>query len=64
VKLDSEKSAEAVVVKTSYESRKERRAEQFYRYGNLNWEQAKDYWLKCVKVDTDSTRKKGNDKHE
>jgi len=30
---------------------------------NHDWEKAKDYWLKSVKVDTNSTRKKGNDKH-
>jgi len=62
-KVCREKSAEAIVVRTSCESRKERRAEQFYRYRNLDWEKAKDYWLNCEKVDTVSTRKKGSDKY-
>jgi len=62
-KVNREKSAEAIVVKTSCESRKERRAEQFYRYRNLDWEKATDYWLNRVKVDTISTRKKGSDKY-
>ena len=32
-KVNREKSAEAIVVRTSCESKKERRAEQFYGYG-------------------------------
>ena len=58
-KVCREKSAEAILVKTSCENRKERRAEQHYRYENLDWEKATDYWLNSEKVDTISTRKKG-----
>ncbi|WP_462420593.1 hypothetical protein [Salinicoccus sp. Marseille-QA3877] len=40
IRLEREKSAEVVVVKMSGESRKERRTEQFYRYGTLDWRPA------------------------
>ena len=46
-------------MKTTCENRKDRRAEQLYRYGKSQL--GKGYWLKCVKVDTKTTRKKGND---
>lgn len=39
--LECKKSAEAVVVKTVFEKKLERRAEQFYRYENLDWERNK-----------------------
>ncbi|MDL4841523.1 hypothetical protein [Aquibacillus rhizosphaerae] len=48
-RLDSEKSAEAVVVKISHESEKEQRAEQFYRYRKSNWERKKTTGINAEK---------------
>jgi len=44
-------------------ARKSEGLNSFMVMENLDWEKATDYWLKCEKVDTNSTRKKGSDKY-